>query len=231
MNRRSKYPGVTQRCRADCPDPCRRHTWSYAVELPAGHDGKRRQVTRAGFRSAKAAAEARADLGSGSRKGVLADDGRLTLGEWLQRHYSAKTTRGDLRPSTIAAYRILLAKYVIPQLGGYRLGQLRGHHLTAAYASILTDRAEEIAAAERRNERWRRQSRLDCAALLSSEAVVSIDGREGSRGRLRRPGRSGEGRPRPNERRERRGAPEAKRAEGPAVDPGSVRHVPRRDRG
>jgi integrase len=117
-------------------------------QAPPGHPSR--------IRSAKAAAEARADLGSGYRKGILADDGRLTLGEWLQRHYSAKTTRGDLRPSTIAAYRILLAKYVIPQLGGYRLGQLRGHHLTAAYASILTDRAEEIAAAERRNERWRR---------------------------------------------------------------------------
>jgi integrase len=156
LNRRSKYPGVTQRCRADCPDPCRRHSWSYYVELPAGHDGKRRQVTRGGYRSAKLAAEARAAVVAKHRAGTLADDSRLTVEQWLRKHYAAKAARGDMRPSYAATVEILLDKYVIPKVGGYRLGQLRGHHLTAAYSSILSDRAEQIRDAERRNERWAR---------------------------------------------------------------------------
>jgi integrase len=90
------------------------------------------------------------------RAGTLADVGKVTLEEWLRKHYAAKAARGDMRPSYAATVDILLTRYVFPKLGRLRLGRLRGLDLTAAYAEILADRAEEIAEAERRNERWRR---------------------------------------------------------------------------
>lgn len=46
IRKSSKYKGVYQRCKTSCPpDQCSKHRWSYHVELPAGPDGKRRQLT------------------------------------------------------------------------------------------------------------------------------------------------------------------------------------------
>jgi hypothetical protein len=60
IRRSTKYKkGVFQRCGDECPpDLCRKHSWSYTVEL-VGKGGSRRHISKGGFPGAKAASEAR----------------------------------------------------------------------------------------------------------------------------------------------------------------------------
>jgi integrase len=146
----ARTTGVRQRCGVSCKPRCRVHRWEYTLELPAGADGKRRQVTRGGFATMTEAAEARAAVLSSHRAGTLPsrEIRRETVGEYLERWFAEKSTT-DRSPGTLRSYRGHLDLYLIPHLGALRLTDLRAHHVSAMLAAIRTapGRARPMSAA------------------------------------------------------------------------------------
>lgn len=163
--------GVFQRCRGNCPpDGCDRHKWSYSIELPAG---KRRQVTKSGFDTGKAAMLARADIAKAHRDGTLPADTKRTVGAWLNEWLAGKIERGELEDSTARGYQDNITNHLIPKLGHRKLGDLRGLDLTRAYAEMTRERREAIAAAEARNREY-------------ADQAAAVNARRAAAGKVRR---------------------------------------------
>jgi integrase len=125
----------------------KRHgTWYLVMGLPAGPDGKRRQLKRGGF-ATKAEAEAELDrLRARSGRGEQVEV-RQTTGDWLTYWLAEKTkTTGasavgkPIRPTTARVYRQHVEQYLIPKLGHVVLNQLRSEHISAAYDELLAER-------------------------------------------------------------------------------------------
>jgi integrase len=157
VNRRSpKYgKGVFQRCEAACPPQgkvCKKHTWAYHAELPTGPSGKRRQWTKGGFPSAKAAAEARAEILAAEQAGILPTDGKQTVGAWLTEWLDGKVSAESIRATTEAGYRGHIDNYLIPYLGNLRLIDLRPHHVTKMLMEIRKEHDKRITEAKATND-------------------------------------------------------------------------------
>lgn len=113
------------------PHKCR-GSWSYYIDLGRGYDGKRRQASRAGFRSKT---EAVAALRAVQR---FSDEGNdhapnLLVGTYLENWLTSKRS---LRPSTRQAYRSHLDLYLLPRLGHLTLQGLRPHHIDRFFAEV-----------------------------------------------------------------------------------------------
>lgn len=163
MNRKSpKYGGgVFQRCNATCPPQgkvCKAHTWAYLIELPPGRQGSRRQWTKGGFTSAKAAAEARLDILAADHAGLLPTDGKQTVEDWLTAWLDGKVGAGAIRETTEVAYRTHVDKYLIPHLGNIRLVDLRPQHVTKMLIDIRIEHDERIAAAKEANAKFQTEA-------------------------------------------------------------------------
>jgi integrase len=156
VNRKSpKYgSGVFQRCNATCPPQgkvCKTHTWAYLIELPPGRQGSRRQWTKGGFTSAKAAAEARLDILAADHAGLLPTDGKQTVADWLTAWLDGKVGAESIRATTEVSYRTHVDNYLIPHLGHLRLVDLRPQHVTRMLIDIRTEHDDRIAAAKETN--------------------------------------------------------------------------------
>lgn len=116
--------------RCGCP-------WRYRVDAPPGGDGKRRQLQRSGYPTKTAAREALADV-----------QRRLGNGEALERtptveHYladwlDAKEAAGR-RATTMAQYRDLTRRFLVPHLGAVKLSDLRASHVEEMLAAMKAD--------------------------------------------------------------------------------------------
>ncbi|WP_243707501.1 Arm DNA-binding domain-containing protein [Micromonospora sp. KC606] len=87
----------------------KRKSCEFAIDLPRGRDGKRRQMRRRGFKTEKLAErEARTRFGNVD----LAEDGTVAaeLVEWLQER------EPDVAVTTLADYRNAVMKYIIRTL-------------------------------------------------------------------------------------------------------------------
>ena len=128
--------GVYQRCRPECPARCRRHAWNFTVEV--GHDssGRRRQVTKGGFTTRRAAKIARDAVVRQYRTGSLAENPRQTVGPYLDAWLLRKTEVGALRPTTARAYKRHIDTYLRPHLGHVRLADLSPVQIELMYAAI-----------------------------------------------------------------------------------------------
>jgi integrase len=150
-----RHKGVFQRCNDTCPpkgERCRTHTFAWRFEAPAGPDGKRRQLGKDGYKTAKDAAEARAETVSQHRAGTLPTDTRKTLGEWLPEWLAGKVKRDEIEDTTARGYADNIENHLVPKLGHRKLAELRGLDITRAYAEIQRERREEIEAAEAKNK-------------------------------------------------------------------------------
>ncbi len=89
------------------------------------------QVRRGGFSSEAAARAARAQTLSESREHFA---GRTwTVGRWL-RYWL--TTRHSIRPTTLHSYTVHVEKFLIPAIGGLKLAEVTGRHLTSVFAEL-----------------------------------------------------------------------------------------------
>lgn len=113
------------------PHKCR-GTWAYALELERFADGHRRQVSKAGFRTRRAAEEALREVLSREDLEIEHTHG-LKTGDYLRQWLDSKRS---LRPTTRRSYEIHLRLYLIPQLGHVRLADLRPQHLDRLYAAL-----------------------------------------------------------------------------------------------
>lgn len=113
--------------RCGCP-------WRYRLDGPAGVDGRRRQVTKGGFRTKTEAREAMADVQRRIADGEQVGRSQ-TVGAYLDDWLAAKEHAGR-RASTLAQYRLYVAQHIKPALGHVRLADLGAHHLDGLVESM-----------------------------------------------------------------------------------------------
>ncbi len=117
--------------RINCP---KRHgTWYYALELPRGADGKRRQVKIGGFPSEREARDALAEAKKMARTGTSIEHARQLVGEYLEQWLAGKVA---LRDTTRRSYRHAIDLYLAPGLGHLRLSDLTSLDVEALFAAM-----------------------------------------------------------------------------------------------
>jgi integrase len=100
-------------------------TWFYRADVgPDPLTGRRREQRKGGFRTAKEAQSALAQVIAAVSTGNHRHDERLTVGDWLTTWLDRRVENG-LRPSTALQYRAYVNSVLIPHLGRVRLGDLR----------------------------------------------------------------------------------------------------------
>lgn len=135
-------------CGSRCPRLAERWhgSWYFAIELPTGRDGRRRQLRRGGYRTRAAAEAARAYL-----LGADADCGRglVTVGRWLD--LWLETRKQTLSYSGWRIYTQHVRDYLKPRLGGVPLSELSVGKVQAMFASLIRlngTRGRPLSAAE-----------------------------------------------------------------------------------
>jgi integrase len=174
---------------ADCPQlASRRHgAWYFVTELPAGIDGKRRQLKRGGF-ATHAAAEAALDevrrrLGTG-----FDVDDKETVGQWLESWFAAKRA---LRATTARNYRGHITTYLEPHLGDVPLERLRASHISSMYRAIEAgnvDRRQPVGPTTMRRIHATLRAALNAAVRqqrLTINPAVHVELRPPTRSRVR----------------------------------------------
>lgn len=134
-----KHGSVYQRHLPGCPRdeagaliPHRcRGPWSYFIDLERNADGKRKQLSKSGFPTKKAALSALREVTATLMADVTTHT--LTVGEFLDTWIEGKQ---GLKPSTRAHYRDTIRLYLRPHIGGVRLMELRAFHLDRMYGAI-----------------------------------------------------------------------------------------------
>jgi len=101
--------------------------WIAEIVLPDGRErrkrSKKQQVVKEWLLTQRDAV----------RDGLVVEDDKLTLGQFLDR-YMSDTASHNLRPKTLEAYEALIRLHIKPELGEIRLTQLRPDHLQALYS-------------------------------------------------------------------------------------------------
>ena len=69
-------------------------------------------------------------------QGMNVDDGRMLLGDYLERRLRWWESERELKPKTLESYREAVELYFRPGLGHVRLAELREHHFRDLYASM-----------------------------------------------------------------------------------------------
>ena len=112
-------------------------TWTWHFDLdPDPLTGRRRQRTKGGYKTKKAAEQALAEAIGQWRAGRLPQRSTHTLSHFLQEEW-LPAVKPRLRPSTWANYRTYTAAYVVPILGEVKLQALTPVQLNHLYAFLL----------------------------------------------------------------------------------------------
>jgi hypothetical protein len=130
------------------PSSCAcRWEWSWESAADPG-SGKRRQISRSGFSTVKAAKVDRAEYIRTHRGGPA--DRSLTVGQYLDVWISGKIDAKTIRPSTARSYSQHIRQHIAPRLGRYRLADLSGQQLERAFSDLRRDRPDLSAATRAR---------------------------------------------------------------------------------
>lgn len=132
---------VFQRHAAACPrtedgelSPHRcRGPWAYSLLIGYTPDGRRRQVSRSGFATKRAAQEALRGI-LALENAEIAEVHRLSVAAYLHQWLETKRT---IRPTTHRSYGCHIRLYLEPHLGRLLLADLRPHHLDEMYQDRL----------------------------------------------------------------------------------------------
>ncbi|MGQ0616242.1 MAG: Arm DNA-binding domain-containing protein [Acidimicrobiia bacterium] len=111
-------------------------TWTYYVYVTGG-DGRRRQVSKGGFRTRKEAEAARVRALSTLQNGTWVRPERVTVREFLEDEWLPTQAPPTLEESTYRSYRRYIRLHVVPYIGGIPLQQLKPMELTALYRQLL----------------------------------------------------------------------------------------------
>jgi hypothetical protein len=110
-------------------------TWHFDID-PDPLTGRRRQRTKGGYQTKKAAEHALAEAIGQWRTGRLPQRSTHTLSHFLQDEW-LPAVKPRLRPSTWANYRTYTTAYVVPVLGQVKLQALTPVQLNHLYAHLL----------------------------------------------------------------------------------------------
>lgn len=117
---------------------CRKNHGSWSFTVDAGYDsetGKRKQITRSGFRTHAEASEAMTRVLAALDSGNWSDDRGLKLDAWLDQWLDEFADRGR-SPKTLALYRAHVVNFWRPRLGHVRLRDLRRAHVERALMDL-----------------------------------------------------------------------------------------------
>jgi integrase len=108
--------------------------WVGSVSL--GYDGTGKRKRRVVYGASKKEVQEKLQrLQNGALTGSLADAGRLTVGEYLDR-WLQNTAKNKVRPTTFARYEALARIHLKPILGGVQLGKFQTVHVEDCYAEM-----------------------------------------------------------------------------------------------
>jgi integrase len=110
-------------------------TWTWYLGVVDPETGRRRQLSKGGFRTKREAQAALNEAMAALRSGTFVEPSRLTLGAFLSEQW-LPTTRAAIRPTTWATYRTYAEAHVIPALGHVPLQALTAGHLNRLYADL-----------------------------------------------------------------------------------------------
>ncbi|WPS86510.1 tyrosine-type recombinase/integrase [Brevibacillus halotolerans] len=111
--------------------------WSFGVALGTDpNTGKRRQITRSGFKTKKEAEAACAQLISEFENEQYIKESKETYGEYLL-DYMENTARHTIRPSTFDFHLFIAKKHIIPEIGSLKIKDLTPRHLQKLYSKKL----------------------------------------------------------------------------------------------
>src|SRR5579862_1113526 len=111
--------------------------WYFWVELEPGPDGRRRQLSKGGFKTKREAEKAYAEVRDQVRRGEYVTPARVTLSAFLQEEWFP-AIKATTRPSTWDHYLRIATGYLDGSLGERRLSELTPGALNAFYAGLLT---------------------------------------------------------------------------------------------
>jgi integrase len=103
------------------------------LSVGKGNNGERRKMT-ATFDTKKEALAWMRERQAEQVRGRLADAGKLTCGDWLDKWLAKR--RPDLDPKTYEQYQQHVRLHLRPQVGGTRLADLRSLHVSDLYAAL-----------------------------------------------------------------------------------------------
>ena len=112
--------------------------WYFWAELDPGPDGKRRQVSRGGFRTRREAEAGFAVYRDEVRRGGHVDTSKVRLQECLVDEW-LPAIKASVKESTHAHYRRNVRQHLVPRLGAQRLSALSPASLNAMYADLLAN--------------------------------------------------------------------------------------------
>ncbi|MEX2659057.1 MAG: site-specific integrase, partial [Acidimicrobiales bacterium] len=111
-------------------------TWTYYVYVTGG-DGRRRQVSKGGFRTRKEAEAARVRSLGALQSGTWVRPERVTVREFLEDEWLPTQAPPTLEESNYRSYRRNIRLHVVPYIGGIPLQQLKPMELTVLYRQLL----------------------------------------------------------------------------------------------
>ncbi|HST24420.1 MAG TPA: site-specific integrase [Gaiellaceae bacterium] len=101
--------------------------------------GKRRKSTKGGFKTKKEAERWLRDTLTSLEQGTFVEPSKLTVGQFLTEEWLPSLATRGLRPTTMASYRMLTEKYLIPRVGAVPLQRLTASDLNKCYADLLKE--------------------------------------------------------------------------------------------
>lgn len=110
-------------------------TWSYVIRVTNPETGKSRPRWVGGFQTEKTAKKARDEARVLAARGQFVDRSRLTLGQYLAQWLDVHAV--EIKPQTLAGYRDLLTRYVLPRIGHLRLQAVQPATFTGLYRDLL----------------------------------------------------------------------------------------------
>lgn len=108
-------------------------TWTARWDEPTAK--RRRQRSRGGFATKRAAQAFLTDQRRRLDDGTYAAPHRATVGEFFTDEWMP-AAEGTLRPLSVTQYRSVIRRYVVPGIGHVRLQALAGGHLNALHADL-----------------------------------------------------------------------------------------------
>jgi integrase len=108
-------------------------TWTY--QFAVTRNGKRRFVTKGGFRTKRACQDALTEALADWHKGAHVEPSKLTVGEYLEYRW-LPVIEHSLKPTTFRGYSDIVISRIIPHLGDVRLAELNEGDIARMYSTL-----------------------------------------------------------------------------------------------
>jgi len=114
------------------------NNWAFRYELPGTTQAKRKQKYLSGFPTKKEAEKVLAQINAKLARGEYSTTSNITVAElldiWLSDHVAT-----ELAPKSQVFYDNYVRLYLKPNLGHYKLTELKPNHITSFYSDLFKD--------------------------------------------------------------------------------------------